>query len=561
MEPELEPQPQPQPLDEVDCWAPQRHPRPATTRPYIRPALGSITLLAATSSLPAGWRFLCYCLAALPAVPRRPFGGGWRTPSFQPAGGLTHEGALRAAGVACVAAAANVFFAVERGADGELDGDDIWAAIDADRDGELSPDEAAALGVGVTGAGLALGLAFSVVSSGVLVWRLRSMRAAHAEHRRQLDRSNSAHRREEQAEAAALQSVASIRASALKRTQSGVQASQQIAALEQELEAIRQEAEAASPKVSKAEAEAEAAAAAQRAAQLQERLRSARAEKAALRTAAEAEKEERERAEVALRRARGRLSQTKGKLEQAQQEAERVEAERAEATAALEDEAAVQILRCLPPAWRLFGWSKPEAGAEPDGDVHVFVDLSNVTRLPPGPPEHRLSEAGLVTLLERGREARMGARVVVGSVEREENKQRVLDAWHAAGASWKVALELRQVGQGETFVDEKLHASILNCVMREELQRGPARMRDEEAEGDGPTLILVSGDGNQNDGGSSFPECCAYALELGWRVEVWSWAEKTSSAFKRLRRRREYASAMKLVRLDDFAATLVDAGR
>ena len=98
--------------------------------------------------------------------------------------------------------------------------------------------------------------------------------------------------------------------------------------------------------------------------------------------------------------------------------------------------------------------------------------------------------------------------------------------------------------------------------MREELQRGPARMRDEEADaGDGPTLVLVSGDGNRNDGGSSFPECCAYALELGWRVEVWSWAEKTSSAFKRLRRRPEYASAMKLVRLDDFAATLVDTRR
>ena len=66
-----------------------------------------------------------------------------------------------------------------------------------------------------------------------------------------------------------------------------------------------------------------------------------------------------------------------------------------------------------------------------------------------------------MALLERGREQRIGTRVVVGSVEREENKQRVLDAWHAAGASWRVALELRRVGQGETFVDEKLHGKIV----------------------------------------------------------------------------------------------------
>ena len=76
-----------------------------------------------------------------------------------------------------------------------------------------------------------------------------------------------------------------------------------------------------------------------------------------------------------------------------------------------------------------------------------------------------------------------------------------------------------------------------------------------QARGDDQQRIwLLSGTGEG-------PRLTRRLLELGWRVEVWSWAEKTSSAFKRLRRRREYASAMKLVRLDDFAATLVDAGR
>jgi hypothetical protein len=112
---------------------------------------------------------------------------------------------------------------------------------------------------------------------------------------------------------------------------------------------------------------------------------------------------------------------------------------------------------------------------------------------------------------------------------------------------------------GENFVDEKLHALILNTIMREELQRTKLdHDEDEDDEGGGgggrraetPTLVLVSGDGNSNhDGGSTFPECCAYALQLGWSVEVWAWKAQTSTAFKRLKRRQEYSSAMTIRRL------------
>ena len=130
------------------------------------------------------------------------------------------------------------------------------------------------------------------------------------------------------------------------------------------------------------------------------------------------------------------------------------------------------------------------------------------------------------------------------------------------------------VWAGENFVDEKLHALILNTIMREELQRtkldhdedGDAE-DDEEDEGGGgggrraetPTLVLVSGDGNRNhDGGSTFPECCAYALQLGWSVEVWAWKAQTSTAFKRLKRRREYSSAMTIRRLDEYENEIIE---
>lgn len=145
------------------------------------------------------------------------------------------------------------------------------------------------------------------------------------------------------------------------------------------------------------------------------------------------------------------------------------------------------------------------------------------------------------------------------------------------GESWKVALELRVAGHSENFVDDKLHALILNTIMREELQlrrapsQGGQRVRvglDEEHEIDGghhewrqrvpPTLVLVSGDGNRNNGGSTFPECCAYALQLGWAVEVWAWKHQTSSAFKRLKRRQEYRSAMTIRRLEEYEMEVVE---
>eukprot|EP01043_Picozoa_sp_COSAG02_P045325 COSAG02_NODE_4132_length_5739_cov_4.062057_3_plen_202_part_00 len=200
-------------------------------------------------------------------------------------------------------------------------------------------------------------------------------------------------------------------------------------------------------------------------------------------------------------------------------------------------------------------------------------------------------------MLIDGREGRLGARHVVGSVEQLERRDEILKTWrdqvhpyvlHVAscraradtcklqtilnlmtvvpvplcicmqvGESWRVALELRVAGHGENFVDDKLHALILNTIMREELQlRRKTGFDGHNVRA--PTLVLVSGDGNRNNGGSTFPECCAYALQLGWAVEVWAWKNKTSSAFKRLKRRQEYRSAMTIRRLDEYETEIIE---
>ena len=104
------------------------------------------------------------------------------------------------------------------------------------------------------------------------------------------------------------------------------------------------------------------------------------------------------------------------------------------------------------------------------------------------------------------------------------------------GESWKVALELRVAGHAENFVDEKLHALILNTIMREELQLQRTtspnekslrslKNDDDDEGGNGeqeqvvgsgclkrrrevaPTLVLVSGDGNRNNNDLCRSDC------------------------------------------------------
>jgi len=75
----------------------------------------------------------------------------------------------------------------------------------------------------------------------------------------------------------------------------------------------------------------------------------------------------------------------------------------------------------------------------------------------------------------------------------------------------------------EVFVDDALHAQILFTLMTH--HSTPA-----------PKLVLVSGDGNENHGRTSFPACVCLALKLGWSVDVWAWKEGTHSTWFHLQR-------------------------
>ena len=102
--------------DEDGLWTPRREATPPTPPPAPRrwnlPALlclhhgpGS---LASASTLGLHWRFLCYCFAALPAVPRRPMNGDRHStpaPEVFPlqTSAISLAGAARAAAVGGVA--------------------------------------------------------------------------------------------------------------------------------------------------------------------------------------------------------------------------------------------------------------------------------------------------------------------------------------------------------------------------------------------------------------------------------------------------------------------------
>jgi hypothetical protein len=47
-------------------------------------------------------------------------------------------------------------------------------------------------------------------------------------------------------------------------------------------------------------------------------------------------------------------------------------------------------------------------------------------------------------------------------------------------------------------------------------------------------MVLLTGDGNANDGLSSFTRCVQHALRRGWLVEVWSWRESFGSRYSEL---------------------------
>jgi hypothetical protein len=130
-------------------------------------------------------------------------------------------------------------------------------------------------------------------------------------------------------------------------------------------------------------------------------------------------------------------------------------------------------------------------------------------------------------------------------------KQLVVGSGHAEAGRWaryrrsgyETQVLERTSGGKEVGVDDTLHAAMLAEANK---QFGEAR-----------TLVLLTGDGNGNNGRMSFPAAAEIALQNGWKVEVWAWDYSTSAAWRDFSTAYGPSGKFSLMSLDTHADAII----
>ena len=160
--------------------------------------------------------------------------------------------------------------------------------------------------------------------------------------------------------------------------------------------------------------------------------------------------------------------------------------------------------------------------------IHVFIDHSNVAIGATRSTGKELDVKRLVHRVEARRNAK--ERVVVGSHESE----RTATEWKKLG--YTVVADPRR-GK-ERFVDDALHAQLMRAASK---SFDPGRV-----------LLLVTGDGNSNEGRTTFPECVMAAMQNDWHVELYSWRQSLNKVYVELAE--QHASHFSIHFLEDVYA-------
>jgi hypothetical protein len=158
--------------------------------------------------------------------------------------------------------------------------------------------------------------------------------------------------------------------------------------------------------------------------------------------------------------------------------------------------------------------------------VHVFVDHSNIAIGAARNTAQALDVASLVRFVEGDRT--IHDRVVIGSYQSDVGRA----AWEQHG--YKVEADRRR-GPAH-FVDDALHAQLMRTAER---TFAPGRI-----------LALLTGDGNDNEGRTTFPESVEMALRNDWHVELFTWKRSASRVYSKFQR--EYSEHFQLLYLDDM---------
>jgi hypothetical protein len=171
----------------------------------------------------------------------------------------------------------------------------------------------------------------------------------------------------------------------------------------------------------------------------------------------------------------------------------------------------------------------PQASQWAADGAHIFVDDSNLMAGAQSRPTFDLAK--LILVIEGKRKVK--ERVAIGSKAANAERAEHWQVWEAAKYELSIGTRDPQTNK-EVFIDEALQASLAKTAAN---QYNPSRV-----------LVLVTGDGNQNNGRVRFPEIVEIALRHGWCVEVYSWESRTHGVYKRYSQ--EYVGFFQLHFLD-----------
>ena len=91
----------------------------------------------------------------------------------------------------------------------------------------------------------------------------------------------------------------------------------------------------------------------------------------------------------------------------------------------------------------------------------------------------------------------------------------------------------------ERFVDNALHSECFNILIHNDTSGKVQQV-----------LVLLTGDGNDNEGQTSFPNIVETALTKDWHVELWSWKSSLNQYYIDLRKR--FSNQMVIKYLDPY---------
>lgn len=148
----------------------------------------------------------------------------------------------------------------------------------------------------------------------------------------------------------------------------------------------------------------------------------------------------------------------------------------------------------------------------------IAVDVSNLTGgLTPG---YTFNVKELMWMLRGGRQP---ASICESRAAGYHTHLEQAPDWESAGVQWMHKLNQQGKVQ-EHLVDAALTAFVFRSLLDDDRRKGDS------------TLVLASGDGNDNHDDPSFIESVLLSLKKGCRVEVWTWRGSCSLRYRWLER-------------------------